>query len=431
MLLQFSVNNFRSIKDTVTFSMNTASNKESEHSFQVRNTHLLNSAVIYGANASGKSNVLKAMGFMRAVVLNKPKITQSTDKLPHEPFRLNTETEQASSYFEIIFFLENIKYRYGFEADSSTVYAEWLYSDENGKEARLFERDSEQRLHYVNRPKFKEGIGLKVPDNHLFIWKCDQNDGDISKKILQWFVHFNFIDGLENEDYFNFALTKMTESGTKTELLKLVKTADLGIEEIAIGQKDVTNAATQHFMNNPDIPKDVKQKMLHEVNNGASAWIESLQSRHKKFNAENQEIGSVLFELDEDESQGTQKFFALSAPILDTLENGGVLLIDELDASLHPMLTECFIKLFNKKELNKYNAQLIFVTHDIHLLSVPELFERDQIWFTEKNKYGATDLYSLLEFRKNNKGKDVRASDNLEKHYLQGRFGAVPYIGKL
>lgn len=431
MLLQFIVSNFRSIKDTVTLSMNTASNKESEHSFQVRDYHLLNSAVIYGANASGKSNVLQAMGFMCHLVLNKPKITQSTDKLLHQPFRLNTETEQASSYFEIVFFLEDIKYRYGFEADSTTVYAEWLFSDESGKEARLFERDSEQNLHYVNKQKFKEGIGLKVPGNHLFIWKCDQNNGEISKKILQWFVRFNFIDGLENESYANFALTQMANSGSKTELLKLVKTADLGIEEIAVGQKDVTNMATQHFMNDPSIPKEVKQKMLHEVNNGASAWIESLQSRHKKFNAENQEIGSVLFELYEDESQGTQKFFALSAPILDTLESGGVLLIDELDASLHPMLTECLIKLFNNKELNKHNAQLIFVTHDIHLLSVPELFERDQIWFTEKNKYGSTNLYSLLEFRKNNKGKDVRATDNLEKHYLQGRFGAVPYLGEL
>ncbi|NOS88991.1 MAG: ATP-binding protein [Methylococcaceae bacterium] len=425
--MQFSVNNFRSIKDTVTFNMNTATNKESDHSFQVRNTHLLNSAVIYGANASGKSNVLKAMAFMRLLVLNKLKITQSTDKLPHEPFRLSTETEQASSYFEMVFFLGNTKYRYGFEADSTTVYAEWLFSDESGKEARLFERDSEQKLNYVNKQKFKEGVGLKVPDNQLFIWKCDQNDGDISKKILQWFVRFNFIDGLESEDYLNFAITKMAESGTKAKLLKLVKTADLGIDDIAIGHKDVTNAATQQFMNNPAI----NQKLLHEVNNGASGWIESLQSRHKKFNAENQEIDTVLFELDEDESQGTQKFFALSVPILDTLENGGVLLIDELDASLHPLLTECFIKLFNNKDLNKHNAQLIFATHDIHLLSVAELFERDQIWFTEKNKYGSTTLYSLLEFRKNNKGKDVRATDNLEKHYLQGRFGAVPYIGML
>ncbi|MDP3335127.1 MAG: ATP-binding protein [Methylococcaceae bacterium] len=424
MLLQFSVNNFRSIKDTVTFSMNTASNKDSEHSFQVRNTHLLNSAVIYGANASGKSNVLKAMGFMGALVLNKLKITQSTDKLPHEPFRLSTETEQASSYFEIVFFLENTKYRYGFESDSITVYAEWLFSDENGKEARLFERDSEQNLHYVNKQKFKEGIGLKVPDNHLFIWKCDQNDGEISKKILQWFNNFNVIDGLESEGYFHVALKQLENADAKSQLLKLVKIADLGIEGINIEEKKVP----QDFIKNAPIPEEIKQKILSD---GGSLSAIELQSFHKKFNAENQEIGSVLFELDEDESQGTQKFFALSAPILDTLKKGKVLLIDEFDASLHPILTECFIQLFNNKELNKHNAQLIFVTHDIHLLSVPELFERDQIWFTEKNKYGSTELYSLLEFRKNNKGKDVRATDNLEKHYLQGRFGAVPYIGEL
>ncbi len=424
MLLQFSVNNFRSIKDTVTFSMNTASNKENEHSFQVRSYHLLNSAVIYGANASGKSNVLKAMGFMRALVLNKPKITQSTDKLPHEPFRLNTETEQASSYFEIVFFLENIKYRYGFEADNSTVYSEWLFSDENDKEARLFERDSEQSLHYVNKQKFKEGIGIKVPNNQLFIWKCDQNDGDISKKILKWFNYFNYIDGLDRDGYFHVALKQMENEHAKSELLKLVKVADLGIEGINIEE----NTISQDFIKNVPIPEEIKQKILSEGGNLSSI---ELQSLHKKFNAENQEIGSVLFELDEDESQGTKKFFALSAPILDTLEKGKVLLIDELDASLHPMLTESFVKLFNNKELNKHNAQLVFVTHDIHLLSVPGLFERDQIWFTEKDKFGSTDLYSLIEFRKNNKGKDVRATDNLEKHYLQGRFGAVPNIGTL
>jgi len=424
MLLQFSVNNFRSIKDTVTLSMNTASNRESEHSFQVRGYHLLNSAVIYGANASGKSNVLQAMSFMRHLVLNKPKITQSTDTLPHQPFRLNSETEQASSYFEIVFFLDNVKYRYGFEADSSTVYAEWLYSDENGKEARLFDRDSEENLHYVNRQKFKEGIGLKVLDNHLFIWKCDQNDGEISKKILQWFNNFNVIDSLESEGYFHVALKQMENTDAKSELLKLVKIADLAIDEIAIETKYVVKNARDYFSSFSDEIKH--QEMIDSL-----LSTESLKTRHKKFNAENKEIDSVFFELDKDESQGTQKFFALSAPILDTLESGGVLLIDELDASLHPMLTECFIKLFNNKELNKHNAQLIFVTHDIHLLSVPELFERDQIWFTEKNKYGSTNLYSLLEFRKNNKGKDVRAADNLEKHYLQGRFGAVPYIGGL
>jgi hypothetical protein len=277
-------------------------------------------------------------------------------------------------------------------------------------------------LHYVNRQRFKEGIGLKTPDNHLFIWKCDQNNGDISRQVLRWFNNFNLIDGLENERYVRFALKQMENTDAKYELLKLVKVADLGIEEIAIEERDVT----QDFIKNAPFSEEVKQKILDD---GGLTTVE-LQTRHKKFDGNNQEIGSVLFELDENESQGTQKFFALSAPILDTLEDGKVLVIDELDASLHPMLTECFIKLFHNKKLNKHNAQLIFVTHDTNLLAA-KLFERDQIWFTEKDQYGNTELYSLLEFRKKNKGKDVRATDNLEKHYLQGRFGAVPYLGEL
>jgi AAA15 family ATPase/GTPase len=380
--------------------------------------------VIYGANASGKSNILRAMGFMRNLVLNKFKITQSTDKLLHYPFRLNTETEQASSYFEIVFFLEGTKYRYGFEADNTTVYTEWLYSDEKGKESRLFERDIEKNINYINKQKFKEGVGLKVPDNYLFIWKCDQNNGETARKILQWFKNFNLIDGLENEQYIATALKQMdNDTHAKSDLLRLVKIADFGIDGIAIEKKNIP----QDFIENSLFSIEVKYRISAD---GGIVWDE-LQTEHKKFNAENQQIGSVLFELSNDESQGTKKFFALSAPILDTLERGGVLLVDELDSSLHPMLTECLIRLFNNKDLNKHNAQLIFATHDIHLLSVPELFERDQIWFTEKDQYGSTHLYSLIEFRKNNKGKDVKTSDNLEKHYLQGRYGAVPYIGEL
>jgi AAA15 family ATPase/GTPase len=403
--------------------MNTATNKPSEHSFQVRNYHLLNSAVIYGANASGKSNILNAMAFMRRFVLNKYKITQSTDELSHKPFRLNTETENASSYFEIVFFIGEIKYRYGFEADNTTVYAEWLFADEKGKESRLFERDIEANLHYVNKAKFKEGVAVKVPSNHLFIWRCDQNDGETSKKIMQWFNNFNYIDGLENRNYIGFVFKQMENIENKSELLKHLKIADFGIEEVKVEEEDVT----QDFIKNAPFSEEIKQKILADSKEIAS--IEIL-TQHRKFNAENQEVEPVFFKLDEDESQGTKKFFAVSAPILDTLKDGKILLIDELEASLHPILMEYLIKLFHNKELNKNNAQLIFTTHNTHLLSV-KLFEREQIWFTEKNQYGATELYSLLEFRKNNQGVDVRANDNLEKSYLQGRFGGMPNIGEL
>lgn len=423
MLLEFSVNNFRSIKETVTFSMNTSASNDGKHRFQISDYSLLNSAVIYGANASGKSNLLRAMGFMRHLVLNKTQITQPTDMIPHEPFCLNIDTEYAASYFEIIFFLQDSKYRYGFEADSTTVYAEWLYRDEKDNEIRLFERDTEQSSTYVNKQEFKEGLDLTVPNNHLFIWHCEQNNGEISKKILQWFNCFNFIDGLENEHYFHVALKRMENVETKAELLNLVKAADFGIEDIAIEKQDLT----QYFIKNAPFSEEMKREIL---NDGGLNAIK-LQTRHKKFNAENQVIGSVLFDVDNNESQGTKKFFALAAPILDTLEHGKVLLVDQLDAGLHPLLTECFINLFNNKKLNKHNAQLIFVAHNTNLLSVPELFERDQIWFTEKDQYGSTQLYSLLEFKKNHADKAFSTGDNLETYYLQGRYGAVPHLGEL
>ena len=416
MFLQFSVNNFRSIKDTVTFSMNAGSSPDGKHRFQTGDHILLNSAVIYGANASGKSNVLKAIGFMRHLVLNKDNISQLTDPLPYEPYCLNTETEQASSYFEIIFFLNTLKYRYGFEADNTTVYAEWLYSEEQDTETCLFDRDIEKNSQYINKEIFEEGSDLIIPDNHFFLWLCAQNNGGISQKILNWFDKLNFIDGLENEGYFHLALKQMENAATRTEMVKLVKAAGLGIEDILIEEYDVT----QDFMSNAPFSDEIKQKILHD---GNLSSIE-LQTSHTKYDANNQPVGSVLFDLDENESQGTKKFFALCAPILNALEHGSILLVDQFDASLHPMLSKCIIELFNNKAVNKHNAQLIIVTHHTYLLSIPDLLERDQIWFTEKDQYGSTELYSLLEFKKNN------TSDNLESCYLQGRYGAVPHLGE-
>ena len=423
MILQFKVNNFRSIKDTAILNMQTDKNKKLPNSFAVGKRNLLKSCVIYGANASGKSNVLKAMAFMREMVLNSSKVTQSTDSLPHAPFRLNTETENASSHFEIIFLQDGVKYRYGFEMDSTKVYAEWLFvAKETAKESRLFERDlDEDKELYINAVKFKEGKGVKVPDNQLFLWRCDQQGGEVSRIILQWFSAFNFISGLENKTYFNFALKQMQDDTIKLDLIDLLHRADLGIDELTIDERELSTEQLEQT------PVQLRGQMLQ--GQGEIKTIE-VRAYHKKFDADNNLVGKEAFQFERDESEGTQKFFALSAPILDTLKEGKVLLIDELDSSLHPKLTEAFIRLFHNPEVNKHNAQLIFTTHDTNLLSIPDLFERDQVWFTEKDQYSCTELYSLLEFRKNTKGRDVRATDNLERNYLQGVFGATPYLGE-
>jgi len=421
MLVEFTVNNFKSIKDTVRFSMLTSS-KDEGNSFEKRKYNLLKSAILYGANASGKSNFLRAMAFMSRFVLNKYKIIQSTDKLPHEPFRLSTETEESSSSFEIVFLIDDIKYRYGFEIDNELVYSEWLYADEKGKEAKLFYRDAEEE-EYVNPNKFVEGYRffdkknekINVSANQLFIWKCDQENGEISKAILNWFNRFNMIDGMDHNGYINFTMKKMDNENFKEKIIDLVKTADIGIDDIQVEKEEV--------------PLEIIEKLKlldfleDETIKEGDVKSVSLNTLHKKFDNNDNIVGNVIFELEKEESKGTRKFFAMSAPILDTLENGKVLIIDELDASLHPILTQHLIKLFHDENVNKNNAQLIFATHDTNLLK-KTIFRRDQIWLSEKNKYGSTDLYSLAQF------KNVRKNEDFEKQYIHGKYGAIPYLGK-
>jgi len=421
MLVEFTVNNFKSIKDSIKFSMIT-STKDGSNTFDVRDYKLLSSAIIYGANASGKSNFLRAMAFMSRFVLNRFKILQSTDRLPHEPFRLCSETEDSSSLFEIVFFIDDVKYRYGFEMDNETIYSEWLFADEKGKEAKLFIRDIED-VDYVNPNKFKEGVlffdkknqKIRIAKNQLFIWKCDQEDGEISKSILKWFNSFNMIDGMDHQGYINFTMKKMEDENFKNKIIELVKTADIDIDDISIEEDDVPLEMIEKL----PMPDSIKKEIL---NDGGLKSIE-INTKHKKYDENGNIVGEVIFELDKEESTGTRKFFAMSAPIIDTLLNGKVLIIDELDASLHPILTQHLIKLFHNKDINKRNAQLIFATHDTNLLK-PYIFRRDQIWLTEKDKYGSTDLYSLARF------KGVRAKEDFEKQYIQGKYGAIPYLGK-
>jgi AAA15 family ATPase/GTPase len=415
MLVQFEVNNFCSIKDTVTFSLK--SEKKDSHSFPIRKFDLLQSVVIYGANASGKSNLLKAMRMMASLVLNKKKVISVTDALEHQPFLLNSETETASTSFEIVFIIDEIIYRYGFEYDNKMIYAEWLFSDEKGTEAKLFYRDVDDEF-YVNPTKFIEGKGLakKTLKNHLFLWKCASDNGEISQKIQQWFFNFNMIDGLNDRGYRGFSTHKLDDTIFKKDILELVKIADLGISDIDTQEKDL-------FLNDEfaSLPNDFQKLIL----NKEISRITDTMTVHKKFDKDNNFLGNVEFNLKEHESRGTKKLFAISAPILDTLKNGKILVIDELDASLHPILTQHLIEMFHNKELNQKNAQLIFATHDTNLLQ-NHLLCRDQIWFSEKDRYGATDIYSLLEYKENKTRKDT----NKEKYYLQGRYGAIPYIGE-
>lgn len=424
MLLQFSIKNFKTFKDKATLSL-IASNydkdtREDENIYfdKISGFRLLKSAVIYGANASGKSKLIEALTFMRYFVLNSSKDSQKGENINVQPFLLSTETENEASEFEIIFLYENVLYRYGFEASKEQILAEWLYSKPKTKEIELFYRDGNNfNVHPRNFTKggtvAKEGF---VRDNALLISVAAQFNEKTAITILDWFKRLKTLSGLNESGYQGFTMGKTQDPKHKTKILELIKAADLSIQDIQPQKLDADKLPK-------GLSKELREKIEREINEEKKEFISDILTTHKKYNADKKHIENINFSLDEDESSGTVKFFALTGPILDVLENGYSLVVDELDSKLHPNLVCKIISLFNSKEFNPKNAQLIFNTHDTNLLD-SGLFRRDQIWFVDKDRFGAAKLYSLADF----KSDEVRKKEAFEDNYIKGKYGAVPFL---
>lgn len=419
MLIEFSVGNYLSFKDKATFSMVSAKGSAKESEIDAHNVFkidedlsLLKSAAIYGANASGKSNLAAAMGFMKWFVLNSSKETQIAEKINVEKFRLSTETEGKASFFEIIFLIDSKTYRYGFEVDTERVVSEWLFMVPKTKERKLFER----KLSNFNvLTGFKEGKELieKTRKNALFLSVVAQFNGKIAQKILLWFSqNLNLISGLHHELYNRYTIESFENNQHKQDILEFVKKLDVGIEDIQINNINLTEDLLH------SIPEELKTLILRSK----STTQKAIKTVHKKYDSEGKPTGLEVFDIDS-ESEGTKKMFALAGPIFETLKNGEILLIDELDSKLHPLITSAIISLFNSNETNPKNAQLIFITHDTNILT-NKIFRKDQIWFTEKDKQGATNLFSLVEYK-------LKNEDSFESDYIRGRYGAIPFIGDL
>ncbi|OFZ08184.1 MAG: abortive infection protein, partial [Bacteroidetes bacterium RIFOXYB2_FULL_39_7] len=345
------------------------------------------------------------------------KETQKGDLISVVPFKLSTVSENENTEFEIVFVQKNTIFRYGFEVNKNIVAAEWLYRKQKIKEVELFYREEQEfdvHKEMIKAIKIsKEGL---VRDNALFISVAAQFNDETSITIIEWFKQLKTLSGLFEESYKGFTLGKTEEPIQKSKILELLKAADLGIDNVELTILDDSNIPN-------DVPKELRDKLIKAVKDGDKIVSDVLMS-HKKFDSSGKVVGNVSFSVDDDESAGTNKFFALTGPILDVLENGYTLIIDELDSKLHPNLVCKIVSLFNSKELNKQNAQLIFNTHDTNLLS-SGLFRRDQIWFTEKDKYGAASLYSLADFKE----QRVRKEEAFEDNYIRGKYGAVPYMG--
>lgn len=425
MLIEFSVGNYRSFYAPMTISMEATKlraneKKLDEHSiFECGNLSLLRSAAIYGANASGKSNLIQAIAFMKDFVLKSAKDSQAGEPIEVRRFGLNSAARQEPASFQIIFHLDGKRYRYGFELDDEIVQAEWLYHTAK-RETRLFMRQGDQ---FELKGAFaKEGRGLeaRTRDNALFLSVVAQFNGTIATALLKWFrTKLNVISGLSDEGYTGFTLQRFENDDVfRKRVLDFIRLADVGITDMLIEHQPLADASI------PDeLRKLIKRVAEKRGDTQDELSIVEVKTIHPVFDREHNLVKQETFDMKKQESGGTQKIFSLSGPILDTLEKGKILAIDEIEARLHPLLTLEIVRLFNSPQTNPHNAQLIFATHDTGLLG-QSLLRRDQIWFTEKDKYGATDLYSLAEL-------NVRNDASYDKHYVIGRYGAIPFAGGL
>lgn len=423
-LQEFSFGNFRSFKEINTLNLAAAKLKskykhiDENNIFStdnIENISFLKSKAIYGANASGKSNIIKALvTFIRIL---KSSVKDDKVLTMVDSFRLSTETENEPTFFQIIFWDENMKYRYGFELNDENIFSEWLYGKPGKKEMCYFIREGSEIIE-LDKTNFAEGDKLNslisddadnelFRNNSLFLSTLSSfGFGKISKRIVENITSFTVISGLGHQGMYAFAGDSLEDEEKKRYILDFLKKGDIGIEDL--------NSVE---ISNKDLPDDVEDEIRKDFENKKRKLL--LSSR-KKYDDKNEFVENETFSFRIHESEGTQKLFELSPFIYKTLKENKVLIIDEFDARFHPLLTQKIIELFNSKE-NK-GAQLIITTHDTNLLS-SKLLRRDQIEFVEKDNYGISHLYSLAEF------KGIRNDASFEMDYIHGKYGAIPFLG--
>lgn len=401
MLIRFSFKNFKSFKNENCLDMEATSLKEHEYNVaKIDNGEYLKVSAIYGANASGKTNVLQAFDYMkkRILVSDDSKKNSPIDEENIYSFMINNDPIAL----EVEILAKNNKiYKYGFEVLKDKIISEWLFEKRVNKFYSIFERENNNVSMKPN--KISELVNIDERTLFLNIYsKIDRNNEDFSN-VYDWFVNSTYLD-LGNPNFERFinnrvSLKILSDENYKKELLKFIKTFDSGIEGIKT---------------TPDSIEAVKN------NNG----IIDIEVIHK---GENGELKALPFYL---ESNGTRKMFHLFDFFIDALKNGMVLFVDELDAKLHPLLTRYIINLFHNSDTNKGNGQLIYSTHDTVNLN-KETFRRDEIWFAEKDKDGISEIYALSDYileDDKNAGKKVRNDATYNKDYLTGRYGAIPVL---
>lgn len=413
MLIEFRVKNFRSFRDEQVLSL-VASKDKTLFDTNTLETGVsavpaaLRSAVIYGANAGGKSNLIKALQYMRGVVVESGKMSPGQTFDVH-PFRLDGESASRPTEFEVTFLLDGVRYQYGFALNRDRIVSEHLMVYKAFKPQRWFDRrfDSDS-----GKEIYEFGSGLKGPKtvwegatrpNSLFLSMAAQLNSEQLLPVFDWFNRRLIIMNESSPLSPRFSVESLQESEKRKELCAFMTSADVSIADIDV------------------IASKVRRPMIHfdRATGKPELGAEENQEYQLRFHHATEQ-GNAVFDL-ADESTGSRILLFLAGPILDILKQGLTLVVDELDASLHTMLVRRLVQLFHKPDLNTGGAQLIFTTHDTSLLDAPDLFRRDQIWFAEKDRRQASSLISLSEF-------SPRKNEALERGYLMGRYGGLPYL---
>lgn len=418
MLVQFSVKNFMSFKEKQEFSMEAGigdENLANIHETEEMSERLLKTTALYGANASGKTNLMKA--FSAAIMMIRlSNNRQPGEKLMEmEPFAFDEKNKNEPCEFEFIFWTNSNKYVYGFKADKNKVYEEYLYQYFSAKATRIFERTNCNDYKFLQSDEGKlNSIKTQNLENKLFLATATTWNYDKTRYPYLWFAQLidTYSGGMELNPFSLEAYNNDENEELKKFTLKLLEEADIIIKDYNVEIEEAemdSNMLMQ--LKNLNVPPQViipKTKV-----------IKSITMAHEIINENNE---SKIYNLNfSNESSGTKILFSMAPILKNVFEKGKVILIDEIERSLHPRLVELIIKFFHNFEINKGNAQLIFNTHDTNLLSL-DLFRRDQIWFAEKDpKKGATELYPLDDF-------SVRKTENIQKGYLNGRYGAIPFV---
>lgn len=416
MLIEFNVTNYRSIHGVQTLSMAASKYYKGLEETNCFTTGvgglppLLRSAVIYGPNAAGKSNLFRALQFMRNFILESHSL-QEGQPIATALFALSSQSRIEPSEFEIFFVQDDVRYQFGFAVTQERVVREWLLAFPEGKAQRWYERTfdpaGEKEAWYFGskftgrRQVWKEA----TRKNALFLSAAIQLNNEQLKPVFNWFQHKLALILPGSQINLQFSIDQCTDDEGKQRIMQFMNAADLGIAGVELRKISLEMERLP-----PEMPLPVREKIIRD-------GIAVVHFQHRT------ESGEVVSFPVHEESSGTQKFFAFAGPWIDLLAKGRVLFVDELDTSLHPLMVRFLIGLIQSPAINRRNAQLVFTTHDTSVLDT-EIFRRDQVWFVEKDHAQASRLYPLSDF-------SPRKGEALEKGYLNGRYGALPFIGEL